>query len=632
MRAPAWFPLPFVLMLLAMVPARAAEPIALETLFRAPELDTVRVAPDGAHLAAIVPLNGRRNLAVVDLDKMQVQVITRYDAADVVSYRWIDGHRLMLDVGDAADAAGLVHYTGFGALDLDGKDERRLKFPSSSVIHRFADGQVLHIGRHGSSSAVFKTDTRTGAETLVTFENPGGVVRWVADFDGNVRAAVSYDPKRQSTALHWRATPDGPWKELARFPGEQGQGITPIAFDEDNRKLIVASNVGSDRTAIYRYDPEAAQVLDKLYDRSDVDLGSVHVDAKSRKLLGIYSGENASGITWLDPHWRDLQAAVDKALPGLRNRLIWGDDNPDRVVVASYSDLQPAIYWLLDVKAGSLRELQKSRGWIDPTRMTPVKQVRYAARDGLEIPAYLAVPPRETTGRPPLVVIIHGGPHTSGHTLGFDAETQFLVSRGYAVLLPNFRGTTGYGRKFLEAGYRQWGRAMQDDITDGVRWTIERGLVDPQRVCLYGGSYGGYAALMGLVREPSMFRCAVASFAVTDPALLFEPGWNRSVVRDDVDAYLRRTVGDPADERAFDAISPIKQAKAIKAPVLLMFGADDPRVAIVHGTRMRDALQADGTPVEWVMYAGEGHGLHKDADRFDYYRHIEAFLERNLGH
>jgi dipeptidyl aminopeptidase/acylaminoacyl peptidase len=625
----AW---PLLLLWLPVVAARAAEPIAIETLFRAPELDTVRVAPDGAHLAAIVPLNGRRNLAVVDVEKMQAQVITRYDAADVVSYRWIDDHRLMLDVGDAADASGQVHYTGFGALDLDGKEEHRLKFPSSSVIYRFADGHVLHVGRHGSSSAVFKTDTRGGGESLVTFENPGGVVRWVADFDGNVRAALSYDGKRQSSALYWRPTPDGPWKELARFPGDEGQGIVPISFDEDNRNLIVVSNVGNDHAGIYRYDPESAKLLDKLFDRTDVDVSNVIVDEKSRKLVGIFSGVNASGITWVDPRWRDLQAAVDKALPGLRNRLLWGSENPDRIVVASYSDLQPAIYWLLDVKASRLRELQKSRGWIDPTRMTPVKEVSYKARDGLEIPAFLAIPPREDAGRPPLVVIIHGGPFVTGNTYGFNAETQFFVSRGYAVLLPNFRGTVGYGRKFLDAGYRQWGRAMQDDVTDGVRWAIDRGVVDPQRVCLYGGSYGGYAALMGLVREPAMFRCAVATFAVTDPALLFEPGWNRSVVLDDVEAYLKRTIGDPSDERFFDAISPLKQAKSIKAPVLLAFGADDPRVAIVHGSRMRDALQGNGTPVEWVMYPGEGHGFHKDADRFDFYHRVEGFLARQLGH
>jgi dipeptidyl aminopeptidase/acylaminoacyl peptidase len=620
-------------LLFSLIPGAAwgAEPIAIETLFRMPEVDHVRVAPDGAHLAAIVPLNGRRNLAVVDLDTMQPQVITKYDAADVVDFRWIDNHRLMLDVGDAADASGQPFYTAFGALDLDGKDERRLKFPSAAIIHNFPDGQVLHLGRQGSSSGVFKADTRTGAETLVTYENPGSVAVWVADMKGDVRAAVNYDAKRGSTGFYWRATGDGPWKELARYPGYPGESMVPIVFDADNRHLIVASSVDNERAAIYRYDPEAGKLLDKIYEGTRLDARNVIVDRNSGKLLGVNSGVGASGVTWLDPPWRALQEAVDRALPAMHNALSWGDENPDRILVTSYSDVQPARYWLLDVKASRLRELQKSRAWIDPGRMTPVKEVSYKARDGLEIPALLALPKRDAPGRPPLVVIIHGGPHVPGNELRFNTETQFLASRGYAVLLPNFRGTLGYGRRFLNAAYHQWGRAMQDDITDGVKWAIDQGYVDPQRVCLYGGSYGGYSTLMGLVREPAMFRCGIATFAVTDPALLFEPGWNRSITFDEVDTYLRRTIGDPSDQQALDAISPLKQAKSIKAPVLLMFGADDPRVAIVHGTRMRDALEANGTPVEWVLYGGEGHGLHKDADRFDYYRRIEVFLARHLA-
>ena len=628
-------PLRAALLLVTLVFAAAAhgaQPIAIETLFRVPEYSSLRLSPDGAYLAALVPQNGHRNLAIIDLDKKEARSITRYGDMDVVSYAWLSDRRLMIDLGEIRDASGLIHYTGFGAVDIDGKDEHRTRFGTRSVIYRFADGDVLRVGRHGTSSAVFRANTRTGSEHLVTLENPGNVTRWVADWDGNVRAALSYDRDTRSSALHWRPTADGAWKELARFPGDQNESIVPIAFEGDNRGLIVSSNIGSDRRAIYRYDPESAKLLDKLFESREFDLGGAILERKSRKVLGIASGDTPSGVTWLDPHWRDLQAGIDKALPGLRNRLAIGDANPDRVLVTSYSDVQPERYWLLDAKAGRLSELLKSRGWIDPGTMTPVKRVTYKARDGLDIPAHLAVPPREAPGKPPLIVIIHGGPHVPGHGLFFDAEVQFLTSRGYAVLLPDFRGTEGYGRKFLEAGYRQWGRAMQDDITDGVKWAASQGLVDGSRVCLYGWSYGGYAALMGLVREPGMFRCAVAAVAVTDPQLLFEPGWNRSVARDDVEAYLKRTIGDPDKDRAMlDAASPLKQAKVIKAPVLLAFGGADPRVPLVHGTRLRSALEDNGTPVEWVMYPDEAHGFNKDENRFDFYRRVEAFLARNLG-
>jgi len=620
-----------VLLAVLAAPARGAPPIAIETLFRVPEYGSLRLSPDGEHLAAIVPSGGRRNLAVIDLAKKEARVITRYTDVDVVDYIWLNDRRLMLDVGDLADASGLVHYTGFGAVDIDGKDQHRTAFSTQYVIFRFPDGDVLRVGRHGISSAVFRANTRTGAERLVTLENPGNVTRWVVDHDGQVRAAVSYDRDRRITALHWRATGDGPWKELARYAGDESESVVPIAFDEDNRRLIVSSNVGTDRRGIYRYDPETAQQLERLAQSPENDLGGIVMDRRKRKLLGV-AGGTQSGVVWLDAKWRDLQAGIDKALPQLRNRLSWGEDNPDRVLVTSYSDTQPPRFWLLDAVTGRLSEIQKSRSWIDPGAMTAVNRFNYPARDGLTINGWMAVPPREAPGKPPLVVMIHGGPHASGYIYGFDEQIQFLASRGYVVLIPDFRGTTGYGRSFLEAGYRQWGRAMQDDVTDAAKWAIGRGLVDPDRVCLYGWSYGGYAALMGLVREPAMFRCAVAAVAVTDPLLLFEPGWNRNVARDEVEAYLKRTIGDPdRDRAALDATSPLKQAKAIKSPVLLAFGGADRRVPLVHGTRLRAALEEQGTPVEWVMYPDEAHGFNKDENRFDFYRRVDAFLARNLG-
>lgn len=627
-----WFA--FAVLAIVSGTAAAAQPIAVETLFKIPEYENLRLSPDGAHLAAIIPVNGHHNLAVIDLRKMEARAITGYSTQDVVNFAWINNRRLLVDVGHVRDASGQIYITAYGAVDVDGSNVQTLRFGTRHVVYRFRDdsGDVLTIGRHGASSAVFRASTMTGRETLLTLENPGNVVRWVADYEGNVRAAYSYDRKTRTNALYYRTAADGAWKELARFPGDENAGTVPIVFDTDNHNLIVSSNVGTDRATIYRYDPDTLKTVDKVADSPDFDLGGVIVDRKLRKLVGVATGGTASGMTWVDDYWKGIQASVDKALPGLRNRLSWGEDKPDLVLVTSYSDVQPTRFWLLDVAASRMVELQNSRKWIDAGSMTPVKSVTYKARDGLEIPAYLAIPPRTAAGKPPLVVVIHGGPHAGGYGPWFDEETQFFASRGYAVLLPNFRGTTGYGRKFLEAGYRQWGRAMQDDITDGVKWVAQQGLVDPDRVCLYGQSYGGYAALMGLVREPNLFKCAVAGLAVTDPGLLFEPGWNRSVARDDVEAYLKRTIGDMDTQRAWlDEVSPLKRAADIHKPVLLAFGGADRRVPLVHGTRLRSALEANGTPVEWIMYPDEAHGFTRDENRFDFYHRVEQFLARNLG-
>jgi dipeptidyl aminopeptidase/acylaminoacyl peptidase len=610
----------------------AAAPLPVETMFRRPAFMGLQLSPDGTELAALVPSGDHIKLAVIELDRKQSRTLEGYDGQDIVNYFWLSNGRVMADLGREGDATGTPYYTGHFAADVDGKQEHPTRYATWNVIHTFGDDTVLRVGRLGRSSVVLRSNSRTGEEHNVTLDNPGNVIRWIADFDGNVRVAVNYDAGTRTRGFHYRATGEGPWTELARFSLDDGRDIRPIIFDSDNQHLIVSSNLGGDRRAIYRYDPQARKLEDKLFESPSFDVGTVVVDRKARKLLGVHGGGTASGITWFDPHWKAIQDGIDKALPDMRNSLSWGADNPNRVLVTSWSPMQPPKYWLFDVPAGRLQELPASRGWIDAKSMTLVRQVTYKARDGLEIHGYLAVPKRDDGAKPPLVVLIHGGPWTRGYTWSFDTEAQFLASRGYAVLMPNFRGTTGYGQAFVEKSFRQWGRTMQDDITDGVRWVESQDLVDKDRVCLYGASYGGYAALMGLVREPGMFRCAVAEVAVTDPGLLFEPGWNRAMNIDDYEIDMKRLVGDPDKDRVyFDEVSPLKRAAEIKAPVLLAFGGEDRRVPIVHGTRMRSALEANGTPVEWVMYPDEGHGFVKDVNRFDFYRRVEGFLARNLA-
>ena len=223
--------------------------------------------------------------------------------------------------------------------------------------------------------------------------------------------------------------------------------------------------------------------------------------------------------------------------------------------------------------------------------MSERKFVRYPARDGLLIPAWLTIPKGSSGKNLPLVVNIHGGPFVRGHGYGFDADAQFLASRGYAVLQPEFRGSPGYGQRLFSAGLKQWGLAMQDDISDGVAWLARDGIADKGRVCLMGGSYGGYATLWGLIKEPDAYRCGVASVAVTD----------------------------------------IHQAEKLKAPVLLAFGGSDQRVPIKHGNEFRSALDKHGKTYEWVVYSDEGHGFNKDENSFDFYRRVDAFLKKHLA-
>jgi len=611
----------------------AQTPIAIETLFRRPDYGSMQLSPDATKLATVMVSHGRYNLAIIDLATRQARAITAFDDADVVRYVWIGGGRLLLDLGEMHDASGRERISSAVAVDADGGVQYRTRFASSSVLYRFFDSGDVIVSARGpgrDDTQAWRASTRSNERTLLTGDNPGHVGRWIVDQAGNVRVAIGYDRAERQQVFHHRSDVGAPWKEFARFNIASRENFVPLGFDFDGKTLFVTSNIGADRRAIYRYDPETGKFLDKLLESARVDVTNLIVDRHAKRVIGAYSDEADAGDIWLDAQLQRVQNGVNQALPGLRNRLSSGSLNRTRMLITSSSDVQPAKYWLLDVESGRLEELASSRKWIDSKIMTPAKRMSYKSRDGLDSPAAMMVPATASGHKPPLVVMIHGGPNASGYGHGFNEEAQFFASRGYAVLMPDFRGTTGYGRSFVEAGDRQWGRAMQDDITDGVRWAIDQGIVDAERVCLFGWSYGGYAALMGLVREPPMFRCAVAAVAVTDPALLFDVGWNRAAAIDEFEEDLDRRIGDPKDQAELEAISPLKQAKRIKAPVLLAFGGVDRRVPIVHGTRMKNALEENGTPVEWVMYPTEAHGFNKDENRFDFYRRVEKFLAQHL--
>jgi dipeptidyl aminopeptidase/acylaminoacyl peptidase len=271
--------------------------------------------------------------------------------------------------------------------------------------------------------------------------------------------------------------------------------------------------------------------------------------------------------------------------------------------------------------------------------MAPMQPWRYRARDGLEIPAYLTLPLGREAKQLPLVVWVHGGPQ-SRDTWGFDSEVQFLANRGYAVLQSNFRGSTGYGDKFESAGYGQWGAAMQDDLVDGVRALIADGRVDPKRICIGGASYGGYAALMGVIRDPDLFRCAIDYAGPTDLAWVVDlPETDHNFITHspsdrELEERMHRTVGNPDDatqRKDMEARSPRLLAAKVKAPVLLAYGTDDRRVPLRHGTAMRDALASAGADFEWKSYAGEGHGVLDSSNTVELFRRIERFLERSIG-
>jgi dipeptidyl aminopeptidase/acylaminoacyl peptidase len=361
---------------------------------------------------------------------------------------------------------------------------------------------------------------------------------------------------------------------------------------------------------------------------------SMVIDHATQRLLGVHFKMEQDGSYWFDKDLRQVQQGIDAAMPkGRTNRLHCGRCAGARFfVVESSSDQQPGEYYLFDRQSLQLQRITAARPWLDEASQGRRSYHRVTAQDGLSLPVYVTRPAAAPTGQAlPAVVLVHGGPWLRGHDLRWSQDAQFLASRGYLVLEIEYRGSTGYGFKQFAAGWKQWGHAMQDDLANVVDWAVKQGQVDSRRVCIVGGSYGGYAALMGPIRHPGMYRCAVSFAGVTDIDLMYGIGW--SDASEEWKRYgMPVLVGDrKLDADRLNAASPLLQVERIKVPLLLAHGSQDQRVPVEHSKKFRAAAERAGVKVEWVLYSGEGHGFRQKSNEIDFWTRVEAFLARELA-
>jgi dipeptidyl aminopeptidase/acylaminoacyl peptidase len=385
---------------------------------------------------------------------------------------------------------------------------------------------------------------------------------------------------------------------------------------------------------LYRYDLTTGKLEDKpLFSIEGFDFhGQLVLNAAGTQLAGVHYEGDGPGTVWFEAGMKAHQARVDKLLPTTYNRLSCrrcGEDG--QLLVEAYSDRQPPTFLLFDAQKGELQRIGAARPWINPNAMGQRDFVRFKARDGLVIPAYVTRPPKSQGKGPwPMVVLVHGGPWVRGGHWAWNPDAQFLATRGYLVVEPEFRGSRGYGNVLYRAGFKQWGLAMQDDVADAATWAIDQGLADRQRVCIAGASYGGYATLMGLIKNPEIFRCGVEWLGVTDIDLMYTITWS-DMSTQWKELGMPELVGDRIKDAAqLEATSPLKQAARLAQPLLMAYGSEDLRVPIKHGTAFRDAVVKTNPNVEWIEYPGEGHGFYLTQNRVDFWTHVEAFLARHL--
>jgi dipeptidyl aminopeptidase/acylaminoacyl peptidase len=621
--------------LLAGTALSAEEPPSAAELYGAlPLARDVRLSPDGNSLALIAAVQGREQFVIWHLDGAPPTNLATGDSEP----RWFawkdDGHLLAgIYYGDfrnyhkgamstrtlAFDADGSRHVTVLNFADLSRVAGAVPQFQDHllSPLPDDPDHVLMQVGpvERPRTPDVFKVDIHSGEPQRV-LDNRLGVFEWLADWRGVVRIGKGYVDGR--ARFYGRLGADTEWMRLADADGGDEDALTPIALSDTDPATIYWEVRRADGFIELReYDGRAGRMGKVIAGAPGVDTHGVVI---AGKLVGYRFGDG--DVTYFDADWQKMANSVRKVLPDRRIELVDRSADGKRFLVFATAIGQAPSYWLLDLRGPKavLNPLFQNYDAIPPEQIAPVTEVTYTARDGLEIPAFLTLPVNRKPGPLPFVVLPHGGP-LARDTGQFDYMAQFLAALGYGVLQPQFRGSTGRGWVFEQAGYGQWGRKSQDDITDGTHWLIDQGYADPGRIAIAGASYGGYAALMGAEREPALYRCAVSISGVADLAhLVNEVGTTYGGLTSIPDVKEK--------DVPLTAISPVKHTGALQVPVLLMHGRRDFTVPVDHSEAMERALRHVDKPVEAVYFDDADHFFTREKDRVAMLRTLQSFLRR----
>jgi dipeptidyl aminopeptidase/acylaminoacyl peptidase len=457
-------------------------------------------------------------------------------------------------------------------------------------------------------------------------EAPVASAQLLVDSREQVRFAVGCDA-RGKLAVAWRPQAEAAWQEFA-LPGFRSDTIKPLGFNTDDSAVhFLAVPEGKSHRALYRL-TLASGAVDKLSQTDDAEVVDAVMDLRNERVIGYETYTDKLARAWIekdDPSAR-FYRALERAFPGQTLEITSATSDGALAVAFVQSDVNPGDFYVLDTQALKADFIRASRAWIDPRTMRPREPITLQARDGLQLHGYLTRP----AGPPPhpMVVLPHGGPHQARDLWEFDGDAQLLANRGYAVLQVNFRGSAGFGIDFMSSGYKEWGARMQDDLTDATRWAIENKIAAPDRICIYGSNYGGYAALMGAAREPGLYRCAISFAGSYDLEVL--QGSRRLQGSRSGRTYVEDALGD--DPAQLRARSPIHLASSIQAPVLLIHGTEDIRADINQAHAMKTALERSGKRFEWLSLKREGDWIYDEETRREAYQRILAFLDTNLSH
>ncbi len=603
--------------------------IPLEDFFKNPEKSSYQISPNGEYYSYMAPYENRMNIFIQKRGDEEAVQLTSDTDRDIAGYFWPNNTRILY----VKDDGGNENYKLFG-VNIDGTEPvcyTDFEDVRTQIIDdlREIPNEVI-IGMNKRNPQVFdpyRLNIETGDMEMLA-ENPGNIQAWMFDHAGKLRIALAI-VDGVNTSLLYRETEQDEWKDVLTTSFKET--MSPAFFTFDNKNVIAVSNLGRDKMAVVEFDIANGKELKVLYENEDYDVSEVFYSRK-RKVI-----TSASYTSWkrerhfFDKETEKLFKRLNKDLGEYEIGITATNKEESVYIIRTYSDRSLGAYYIYDMNTDKLEKITDVSPWIDEKEMAQVTPIQYKSRDGLTIHGYLTLPKGLTMKNAknlPVVINPHGGPWYRDEW-GFNPEIQFLANRGYAVLQMNFRGSTGYGKAFWEASFKKWGREMQDDITDGTNWLIEQGIADPERIAIYGGSYGGYATLMGLVKEPDLYTAGVDYVGVSNMFTFMEtipPYWEP--LRD----MFYEMVGNPeADSLMLREVSPVFHVDKIKAPLFIAQGANDPRVNKDESDQVVEAMKARNIDVEYLVKDNEGHGFRNEENRFEFYRSMEEFLSKHLG-
>jgi dipeptidyl aminopeptidase/acylaminoacyl peptidase len=603
------------------------ELIPRRILFGNPQKASPQISPDGTRMAYLAPVNDVLNVWVGTIGEDNYAPVTKDEERGIRFYAWAADNKHILYLQDAAgnenwrlyatnlESAETRDLTPFENVHTQVVDQNK-HFPNELLIGMNKDNPQVH--------DVYHLALDSGELTLVA-KNPGNIIGWGTDASFNVRCAVTALPDG-GRGLLYRESEQAEWKELLAWQGDDGLNSYPLNFSLDGQSLYLVDSRNANASRLVKMHI-ASGALTVIAEDSEYDVDSVMVHPDTYEIQAVAFNKDRVEWTVLDESIKVDFDTIRDIHPG-DFAVISRDDADANWVVRFTVDNGPVAYYAYDRKNQAATFLFDNQPALSNHTLAQMQPISFTARDGLTVHGYLTLPPGRDKSSLPMVLDVHGGPWVRD-SWGYNPEAQWFANRGYACLQVNYRGSTGYGKRFLNAGNREWGAKMHDDLVDGVHWAIEQGIADPSKVAIYGGSYGGYAALVGATFTPDLFCCAVDIVGPGSLITLIKtipPYWTPLLT-----VFYNR-VGNPDTEEEFlKSRSPLFRVEQIKIPILIAQGANDPRVKQSESEQIVEAMKSKGIEYEYLLFPDEGHGFAKPENRLKFYAAAEKFLAKYLG-